>query len=261
MAEFDAVFFDIDGTLVPFGATGMPQSTVAALDALRARGVKVIVNSGRPPMLINNLGGYPFDGFVCMNGGLLILEGKVVWKKPIDREDALAVIRISEELGVSCAAFTEDSLMLNFHSENEIRLAKAINIEFTRIGDIRELLRGGGEICQFTVYADESLEKHFLPPATRHICCPRWSPEFMDIDPDSTSKADGIRRMAGILGIDASRTMAFGDGGNDISMLKAAGVGVAMGNASDDVKSHAAYVTTSASEDGIANALKHFGLV
>ena len=79
----------------------MPQSTVAALDALRARGVKVIVNSGRPPMLINNLGGYPFDGFVCMNGGLLILEGKVVWKKPIDREDALAVIRISEELGVS----------------------------------------------------------------------------------------------------------------------------------------------------------------
>ena len=55
--------------------------------------------------------------------------------------------------------------------------------------------------------------------------------------------------------------MAFGDGGNDISMLKAAGVGVAMGNASDDVKSHAAYVTTSASEDGIANALKHFGLV
>ena len=55
--------------------------------------------------------------------------------------------------------------------------------------------------------------------------------------------------------------MAFGDGGNDVSMLRYAGIGVAMGNANDDVKAHADYVTTSIDEDGVANALKHFGLI
>ena len=55
--------------------------------------------------------------------------------------------------------------------------------------------------------------------------------------------------------------MAFGDGGNDISMLQHAGLGVAMGNAKEEVKQKADYVTTSVDEDGIANALKHFGII
>ena len=55
--------------------------------------------------------------------------------------------------------------------------------------------------------------------------------------------------------------MAFGDGGNDIEMLRYAGTGVAMGNADDAVKAAADYVTTSVDDDGIMNALKHFGLI
>ena len=55
--------------------------------------------------------------------------------------------------------------------------------------------------------------------------------------------------------------MAFGDGGNDIAILRQAGIGVAMGNANDDVKAVANYVTSSVDDDGIANALKHFGVI
>ena len=55
--------------------------------------------------------------------------------------------------------------------------------------------------------------------------------------------------------------MAFGDGGNDISMLRHAGIGIAMGNANDTVKASANYVTDSVDEDGIWNALKHFNLI
>ncbi|MBO5562336.1 MAG: HAD hydrolase family protein [Bacteroidales bacterium] len=62
--RFRAVFFDIDGTLVPIGAREMLPSTVRALDELRRRGIKVIVNTGRPYYLIDNLGGYPLDGYV-----------------------------------------------------------------------------------------------------------------------------------------------------------------------------------------------------
>ena len=62
-------------------------------------------------------------------------------------------------------------------------------------------------------------------------------------------------------GIKLEETMAFGDGGNDIDMLKHAGIGVAMGNAGDNVKEIADYITTSVDDDGITNALKHFNVI
>lgn len=67
--------------------------------------------------------------------------------------------------------------------------------------------------------------------------------------------------MADYLGFDISETMAFGDGGNDRPMLCAAGIGVAMGNAVDEVKAHADYVTSTVDEDGVWNALRHFDII
>ena len=63
------------------------------------------------------------------------------------------------------------------------------------------------------------------------------------------------------LGLNPQHTMAFGDGGNDSSMIRTAGIGVAMGNAMDSLKREADYVTTSVDEDGIWNALRHYGLI
>ena len=62
-------------------------------------------------------------------------------------------------------------------------------------------------------------------------------------------------------GLESSEIMAFGDGDNDIDMLKFAGIGVAMGNAGDAVKAAADYVTASVDDDGIEKALEHFGLI
>jgi len=70
-----------------------------------------------------------------------------------------------------------------------------------------------------------------------------------------TNKATGIDEICKYYGIDISETMAFGDGGNDIAMLKHAGVGVAMGNASDEVKGYADMITDSVDDDGIAKIL------
>lgn len=70
------------------------------------------------------------------------------------------------------------------------------------------------------------------------------------------TKQNGINQIISHFGIRLEETMAFGDGGNDISMLRHAGIGVAMGNANDEVKASADYVTTSVDEDGIANALR-----
>ena len=84
---------------------------------------------------------------------------------------------------------------------------------------------------------------------------------FVDVTAKGNTKRNGIDQIIRHFGIKLEETMAFGDGGNDISMLRHAGIGVAMGNANNDVKAASNYTTTSVDEDGIANALKYFGIV
>ena len=82
-----------------------------------------------------------------------------------------------------------------------------------------------------------------------------------DITAKGNTKQKGIDEIINHFGIRLEETMAFGDGGNDVSMLRHAAIGVAMGNAVDEVKEHANYITTSVDEDGVANALKHFSII
>lgn len=89
----------------------------------------------------------------------------------------------------------------------------------------------------------------------------RWNPLFADVVPAGVDKAEGIDRLLARFRIGLDETMAFGDGGNDIPMLRHVGTGVAMGNADEAVKAEADYVTTSVDEEGIARALRHFGLI
>ena len=89
----------------------------------------------------------------------------------------------------------------------------------------------------------------------------RWHPAFVDITTKGCTKQQGIDEIIRHFGISLDETMAFGDGGNDISMIQHAAIGVAMGNALDSVKAVADYITDSVDEDGIANALKHFGVI
>ena len=79
--------------------------------------------------------------------------------------------------------------------------------------------------------------------------------------PKDGGKDKGIIEYCKLRNIDLKDTMAFGDGDNDIEMLKTVGIGVAMGNGIDTVKAAADYITDSIKEDGVYNALVHFGVI
>ena len=89
----------------------------------------------------------------------------------------------------------------------------------------------------------------------------RWSPLMADINMCGVTKASGMEVFLRHYGIDRSRSMAFGDGGNDVEMIRHAGVGVALGNAVDAAKRAADYVTATVDDDGVLRALQHYGVL
>lgn len=86
----------------------------------------------------------------------------------------------------------------------------------------------------------------------------RSAPFFVELVPMGIDKAESLKRLLAIMGIGTENLMSFGDGYNDISMIKLAGMGIAMENAAQEVKEAADYVTLSNEEDGVAAALKRF---
>ena len=92
-------------------------------------------------------------------------------------------------------------------------------------------------------------------PTLRNCTSGRWHPAFTDITAADADKGKGLHAMADYLGLNIDETMAFGDGGNDISIVREAGVGVAMGNAGDALKEVSDVVIGRVDEDGIYNFL------
>ena len=89
----------------------------------------------------------------------------------------------------------------------------------------------------------------------------RWCDDFCDVMPVGGGKPEGVQAMCERYGLTLDEAVAFGDGGNDIAMLRAVGTGVAMGNAGDNVKAAADLVTTDVDNDGIWNACVELGLI
>ena len=109
----------------------------------------------------------------------------------------------------------------------------------------------------FTKEEEQAAGERFFPG----LEVMRWHPAFVDVIAPNGGKDRGIDAILDHFGFDLSESMAFGDGENDLPMLRHAGIGVAMGNADELVKSQADYVAGSVDEDGILTALLHFGLI
>lgn len=258
-----ALFFDIDGTLVSFNTHLIPQSTVDAITAAKAKGIEIYISTGRPYRLVNNIGQieHLIDGFITANGAYCFIGTDVVACKPIPRADVSAIIAESRTSGFPCMVVGVDKLtMFNAESRpDEVRhVCRMLNLDVVADLPVEEVT--AGPVIQLTPFIPEADEPRILGPLSG-IEYSRWFPTFTDVTAKGVSKAEGIAAIAARRGFGIADTMAFGDGGNDLSMVKAAGIGVAMGNANPVLKEAADYVTTTVDNNGILNALTHFGII
>lgn len=259
-----AVFFDIDGTLLSHKTHSVPASTFRALEALREKGILTFLATGRHiPMLRQlPLDGLRFDGAVSLNGQYCRNDREVIYHCPIPRKDIADLLDCLKEHPHPCILIEEDQMYINFHNDLVEKVQAAIQADMPTLGDLD---RGYTEpIYQALLYiSEEDLAK--LPPLPG-IRFSRWrlgSPDLCgaDLYPASGGKAIGIAKVLEYYGFDKSETMAFGDGENDVDMFGAVGLSVAMGNGCGEAKAAADYVTDDVDDDGIWNALRHFGMV
>ena len=236
MADIRAAFFDIDGTLLAFGSAALPASTVAALAALRKNGVKTFIATGRPPVhlpYLHALDGIPFDGYVTMNGQYCYTaDGELLYSRHIDRAALRTLLPYIAAEQLSVGFVGRDFCVFNLINDLSRSFAA-------------ELQQGTGDVAAHI----ESCE------------AVRWADGFCDILPAGGGKPNGLAHTLEHLGLTREQAIAFGDGGNDVTMLQYAGTGVAMGNACDAAKAAADYITDDVTKDGLAKALKHFGLI
>lgn len=256
-----ALFFDIDGTLVSFNTHRIPASAISALKQAKDKGLKIFIATGRPKKLINNLTEIEelIDGYVTTNGAYCFASGTDILFTPISEPDVKTVMRSVDEYGVACIIVGKYDVRIHNITPQFKEMARMLAVDGIKMDTpLDELLRQG--VVQMTPFFNREQELQAVA-GTRNCISSRWFPDFTDITANGADKGKGIEAVARHFGIRIEETMAFGDGGNDTTMLAAAGIGVAMGNAADEVKSHADYVTTPVDNDGIASALHHFKII
>lgn len=255
-----ALFLDVDGTLISFRTHEIPASALRALSRAHERGVRLFIATGRAANDLGPLRGIAYDGVVSLNGSRCVAsDGRVVSQHLIPRDAFEHALTLSEELGFAMGLELEEGVFVNRVTPEVKRVAHMVAHPVPEPTDLRALF-DRVECCQLCFYFDPDTERQVMARLPTLVAS-RWCGIFADVNLRGIDKATGMREFMDSYGFSASEVAAFGDGGNDVAMLRAAGVGVAMGNACDEALNAADYITASVDEDGIAKALAHLGVI
>ena len=253
------MFFDIDGTLVSFKSHTVPESARRAIARLREQGVKVFIATGRLMKHVAIVNDIEVDGYITVNGGYCItFAGEVIFESAFPRATVERVIDLSEQYGFDLNVMTHEDMYVSSMGERVKKIASMINIMPT-VADVRAIA-ATQPVVQMCPYISRELEQEIMPLLPDCVGS-RWIETFMDLNVRGVDKSLGIQQVMNYYGLTMAEAMAFGDGGNDVPMVRDAAVGVAMGNACDELKAVADYITSSVDEDGVSRALEHFGLI
>lgn len=244
-----AVFLDIDGTYT--SGTRVPSAeNVAAVKRVRAAGHLVFLNTGRsygfiPPEVFAST---EFDGIIAGNGSYIDLGGEVIKNECLSNEFLAELTVQFQKSGTFCLfEGVRDILCLNMPAEPGWLTITSPD-DFS--GKYKDL-----PITKITLSNNPTDEDAALVESKmRLIRFPTYSEAVLL----GNDKAGGIREVLKRVGIPIERCIAMGDSRNDLDMIEAAGIGIAMGNACDELKSIADYISVHAKEGGVAKALDHF---
>ena len=258
-SKIKAVFFDIDGTLVSFATHAVPASAREAIGRLRERGVKVFIATGRLLCHTDAVGDLEVDGYITVNGGCcLTSSGEIIYERSFPRDVLDKVFDLKSRYDFQLAVMTQKNMYIDRITSRVKTIADMINI-YPEVADLKHII-DTQPVLQMCPYISPEVESEIMAQLPECVQS-RWIDLFMDINLKGIDKSVGARKVMEYYGLTMQEAMAFGDGGNDLPLIRDVAVGVAMGNACNELKAEADYITSSVDEDGVSRALEYFDLI
>lgn len=261
-----AIFFDIDGTLLDIngGIYKLTDRVKAALNRLKRAGHYVFIATGRPyAFLQEEILNFGFDGYVLLNGTLVIVDDKIIFRHTINPAEVKKICDYADSENIEYILESHPQIYFRQDAKAVENFFKKIRVDysnFVRDFDINEVETFKIECITFrkdVENLDRIYKKILATPGFTG-----WSDPFrfksLEISSGKVSKADGIFQALKYIGVEVENSYAFGDGFNDMEMLSRVGTGIAMGTAGEDLKRAAKFVVPSVHEDGVAVGIEKY---
>ena len=277
MKDIKLVALDLDGTLFD-NSSRISKRNLTAIRSITDKGIHVVISTGRP------FEGIPFDQIkgtginyaITANGSGIyeISTGKCLYENAMDEELVTPILNFLLTRDIHMDAFiggkgytpiqcvetaqklTVPSSIKNYIITTRTRLDNILQFIHENQLTLQKMTPNFYPAADGTLIDRETVRKFLVSnPSITTVCGGYNNLEFTRAD---ANKGVGLRKLAEILGVNPDATMAIGDTENDLAIIEAAGIGVAMGNATDAVKARADYVTTTNTKDGVAAAIEHF---
>lgn len=259
------VALDLDGTTLDSSRL-ISQENICAVREARARGVTVAIATGRMHSTAVTVSApLGSDLPIASYNGALVRMGAVgpeVLRMPVPVDEGRRIVKLLHDWGLVFHAYFDDDMYA-------LRRSQPTSDYEAKYGNVAQILPDLDEFASREsmkyLVLDTAERILAIEPMVRQIAGPslsvmRSQPGLLEIVNARASKGAALEHLARVMGISISETMAIGDSENDIDMLKAAGVSIAMANASESVKAAAQHVTASNDDSGVAAAFRRFGL-
>ncbi|MGD9761655.1 MAG: Cof-type HAD-IIB family hydrolase [Candidatus Izemoplasmatales bacterium] len=250
------IFLDLDNTILYQGrpAKGVKET----IDLLKKNNHIVVIATGRNPNLIygidQELG---IENMVMANGGIVIFDNQVIRENYIDNTVIKRMMeRADKEKFDLVVEYLDEYISYRKDTEASDNFSRNYNLDIARLD---HTFYPNRYVFAMVLFEDEVVER--LRPDFPELQFNKSSQYGYDINPSGNLKADGIKAVIDYLNYPLDEVYAAGDNFNDLLMLKAVKHGIAMGNAVDELKAVAEYVTTDVNDNGIYNAMKHYSLI
>ncbi|MCL2487882.1 MAG: Cof-type HAD-IIB family hydrolase [Oscillospiraceae bacterium] len=254
---------DMDGTLLN-SASELTERTKIAIRAAINRGILFVPATGRPMLGMGFLNELLDDDlpFIVYNGARVVTgkTEKVLFSKSLDFRFAKDIYALGVSRNIPVVIWRDERLFVSRDCAEIQKYRGISDAKMEIIGDIAMLSDQAVTKMiwilpqeQAGAYQDE-MNAYF----NGHVNCHTSRPYLLEFVDTEASKGRALEEIGKIYGIDAKEMIAVGDSYNDLSMLEYAGLGVAMGNAPDDIQAVCQYVAPSNDEDGVAEVVEKF---
>lgn len=256
---------DIDGTIYKKNFTAS-ETVKKTLKELVNNGIRVVLATGRmfsaTIKVAQDIG--ITEPVICYQGGYIRecnTDGCVIMQKNVPPEYTKEIINILRNNNIHCNIYMDDILVVEddnetikqYTDERNVKYIVADSFDSIELKNINKILAIDSDPKKI-----ENLQKNLSYTYAEDLYIIRSTPNFCEISNKEATKGNAIRFLSEKWNIKKEEIMAIGDQDNDIEMLKAAGIAVAMGNATDDLKKIADYVTDTVDNDGVVKAIEKF---